>query len=351
MHRIQAGVRPGRNAERETGITSARAGRAETIESMVSTLGSAGPASSLGYDQANRLVSYSGIATYAYNGDGLRMPKAINGATANFAWDQSGSLPLVLTSGAVNYIYGPGDQPIEQVSGTTVTYLQADQQGSVRLLTSSTGTVVGTYSYTPYGQPIRHTGTVATALEYDGQYTDAESGFIYLQARYYEPGTSQFLTVDPAVNLTNSPYAYASDNPVNAADPTGLTWWQPWTWNPTVKKTVDVAATVVGLGAAAVALAGAAPVIVTGLAVAGVALSVVDVAETCPGNLRSVDCAFSVAGLVGGPIGKGVGKALKFSDDAFKVLDGEINGIMSGTQFIYHSINQLTPPPATRLNC
>lgn len=29
--------------------------------------------------------------------------------------------------------------------------------------------------------------TATTALQYDGQYTDAESGFQYLQARYYDP--------------------------------------------------------------------------------------------------------------------------------------------------------------------
>jgi RHS repeat-associated protein len=39
-----------------------------------------------------------------------------------------------------------------------------------------------------------------------GQYTDAESGLIYLRARYYDPVTSQFLTVDPDVSSTMSPY-------------------------------------------------------------------------------------------------------------------------------------------------
>ena len=44
--------------------------------------------------------------------------------------------------------------------------------------------------------------------------------------RYYDPGTGQFLTVDPLVQETGQPYAYTGDDPVNGADPLGL-----WGWN------------------------------------------------------------------------------------------------------------------------
>jgi uncharacterized protein RhaS with RHS repeats len=40
--------------------------------------------------------------------------------------------------------------------------------------------------------------------------------------RYYDPATGQFASVDPMVNETNQPYAYAGDDPVNSADSTGL---------------------------------------------------------------------------------------------------------------------------------
>jgi predicted nucleic acid-binding protein len=45
--------------------------------------------------------------------------------------------------------------------------------------------------------------------------------------RYYDPTTGQFLSVDPAVSLTQAPYSYANDDPVNEGDPLGL-----WGWNP-----------------------------------------------------------------------------------------------------------------------
>jgi len=44
----------------------------------------------------------------------------------------------------------------------------------------------------------------------------------YPDGRYYDPATSQFLSVDPLVNITQQPYNYADDNPANLSDPNGL---------------------------------------------------------------------------------------------------------------------------------
>jgi RHS repeat-associated protein len=177
----------------------------------------------LTYDQANRLTGYGTAATYTYNGDGLRMSKTVSGTKTSFAWDQSASVPLLIANGVTTYfIYGPGGQPIERVNGSTPTYLQDDQQGSTRLLTSSAGSVVGSYTYSPYGNTISHTGTASAPLQYNGQYTDAESALQYLRARYYDSATSQFLTADPATLLTGTRYIYAGNDPLNGSDPAGL---------------------------------------------------------------------------------------------------------------------------------
>lgn len=45
--------------------------------------------------------------------------------------------------------------------------------------------------------------------------------------RYYDPATGQFLSVDPLVAVTQQPYAYVGDDPLNETDPLGL-----WGWNP-----------------------------------------------------------------------------------------------------------------------
>lgn len=191
----------------------------------------AGSATTLGYDQANRLTSYGTTATYGYNGDGLRMSKTVSGTTTQQTWGASGRLPVVLVDGTTNYIYGVGGLPVEQVSGSTTLYYHQDQLGSTRALTDASGSVVGTYTYDPYGKPTASTGTATTALGFASQYTDAESGLIYLRNRHYDPSTAQFLTRDPAVATTREPYSYVAGNPLNGTDPSGLhkcDWSHPW---------------------------------------------------------------------------------------------------------------------------
>ncbi|HWU23468.1 MAG TPA: RHS repeat-associated core domain-containing protein, partial [Nocardioides sp.] len=172
-------------------------------------------------------TSPAGTTThYTYDASGLRATSATSGSsiTDHDTWDRASTVPLLLSDGPHKFIYGPGGVPIEQITTSTaaVTYLHTDQAGSVRLLTDTSGTVTGTYSYDPWGQTTAHTGTGTTPLGYDGQYTDPESGLIYLRARYYDPQTAQFLTLDPAVAVTGQPYNYTGNDPLNAADPTGL---------------------------------------------------------------------------------------------------------------------------------
>jgi RHS repeat-associated protein len=70
---------------------------------------------------------------------------------------------------------------------------------------------------------------LTTNLKFCGQYLDSESGLYQLRARYYDPATAQFLTRDPLVAKTRSPYQYAMGTPLNATDPTGLDcgWTDP----------------------------------------------------------------------------------------------------------------------------
>lgn len=187
-----------------------------------------GQTTKLTYDQANRFTAYGTSVTYGYNGNGMRMFKTVSGTTTAFAYDQSGTVPLLLTGGSDDYVYGPSGLPIEEITGTTATYLHQDQQGSTRLLTDAGGAIIGTYAYNPYGSTVSHTGTASTPLQYDGQYTDAESGYLYLRARYYDPATAQFTSIDPVVGITTDPYGYTADDPVNATDPLGLcAWYNP----------------------------------------------------------------------------------------------------------------------------
>lgn len=182
-------------------------------------------AGSYGYDQANRLTSSPG-ATYTYNGDGLRMSKTVGGTPHAFVWDVSGAVPVLLKDGATSYVYDDNGLPLEQLTGTTPLFYHHDQLGSTRALTNAAGTVVGAYSYYPYGAlAFAQFGSVTTPLGFAGQYTDngvGETGFQYLRSRYYDPATGQFFTRDPAVAQTRAAYAYANGNPVNVTDVCGV---------------------------------------------------------------------------------------------------------------------------------
>src|SRR5258708_8156196 len=216
---------------------------------------------SYSFDQASRLVAFappsivSGAAPgactvacpsevawdYSYNGDGLRMSKtsvasAVSGAITPpvqptiYTWDVAEQLPLLLeeqtgTSGLTDYVTGPPRPPIEEIHAPgQATFLHGDQLGSVRALTDQTGALVATNSYDAVGLLTSSTmpSTVANDFGFSGQYTDAESGMLYLRARYYDPSTADFLTRDPAVAMTRGPYGYVGDNPLNQTDPTGL---------------------------------------------------------------------------------------------------------------------------------
>jgi RHS repeat-associated protein len=161
--------------------------------------------------------------------------------TTTYTWDKTNPVvPLLLTETTAGettrYIYGPGGVPIEQINPDgSVVYLHQDQLGSIRLLTSSTGTNVGERAYTPYGKTSVSTGTVVTPFGYAGQYTDPETGLQYLRARFYDPGTGNFISRDPLIGITGEAYGYTGGSPLNATDPSGLYWGEDF-----VKGAVEV---------------------------------------------------------------------------------------------------------------
>jgi RHS repeat-associated protein len=198
----------------------------DQLGERISTTPKGGQTTTFGYDQAGNLTQAKGGAlndSYAYDGNGLRASQTKGKATSYITMDLHDKLPVILSDEQNTYIYGPGNIPIEEIqSKGGVLYLHHDQQGSTRMLTSSTGAIEATTTYDAYGNQTGTTGTTTTPLGYDGQYTNATTGLLYLRARSYDPATAQFLSVDPIVGFTLQPYNYTLDNPLNYVDPAGL---------------------------------------------------------------------------------------------------------------------------------
>ena len=222
-------------------LTNATTFQYDVRDNRTATVPPSGSATCYGYDQANRLTAITAgtgtactsptpVASYGYDADGLRMNRTVSSLTTQFSWDVAGTIPLLLqetnATATTNYIYGPGGLPIEQIAGGVTSWLHHDQLGSTRLVTNAAGAAVAGYTYDPYGNLVASSGTASTAFRFAGQYLDTESGFYYLRMRYYDPATAQFLSRDPAVSLTRSPYGYVAGNPLNVSDPLGL-WGLP----------------------------------------------------------------------------------------------------------------------------
>lgn len=190
-----------------------------------------GPATTYKYDQAGDLTVVERAEegetpaiseSFGYDGTGLMASRTVGLTTNHLVWDVTEAPEALLSDGESSYLYGPGGLAFEQISSEEVpTYLHHDQLGSTRLLTNGAGEAAATFSFGDFGGLSGKTGSATTTLGYAGQYTLGQSGLQYLRARYYDPATAQFLTLDPGVGATRAPYFYAGDNPANRRDRTG----------------------------------------------------------------------------------------------------------------------------------
>ena len=209
-----------------------------------------------GYGPEGQLIT-SSASTLTPTGPNPIPPASSASSTTSFSWNTASSIPEMIGVNGYYYIYVAG-LPIEQIApdGTILYYLH-NRQGSTVALTDQQGNIIASYSYSPYGTLTCDTATsnqpasscigssgipptpptppgatqsstmcLSRAIEanhflYDGQYLDTISGLYYLRARWYDPATAQFTSVDALVAITGQPYSYASGNPVNGADNTG----------------------------------------------------------------------------------------------------------------------------------
>lgn len=106
----------------------------------------------------------------------------------------------------------------------TVTYVYTDPQGTPLAEADINGNITATFDYTPYG--VVALGTPPNGPGYTGHVSDPETNLIYMHARYYDPATGRFLSVDPRPSQEGDPlgfglYVYDMNNPLRYNDPDG----------------------------------------------------------------------------------------------------------------------------------
>lgn len=110
--------------------------------------------------------------------------------------------------------------------GTGAKYYLTDGRGSVAQVTSSTGTILSSYEYGPFGEVLSGSTAEDSFYGYNAEEYNPQTELVYLRARYYNPSDGRFGVEDTyGGNLSNpatlNRYAYVENNPVNKTDPSG----------------------------------------------------------------------------------------------------------------------------------
>ena len=174
------------------------------------------------------MKNFGGIKTrYLLDGTNIIAQEVTNGDSLDyiyFFYDASGS-PVGMNYLGNNYFYKKNLQgEIIEIRGTE----DGSSSHYFRLLVE--------YSYDAWGNILQMNDTTdgwfkvgtANPFRYRGYYYDNESGFYYLQSRYYDPATGRFLNADDTAYigasgtiLGYSLFAYCENNPVSYMDSTG----------------------------------------------------------------------------------------------------------------------------------
>ena len=195
-----------------------------------------------------RLASFNSTTRYTYNEDGIRVMKNFGGIKTRYLLDGTNIIAQEVTNGdSLDYIYFFYDASGSPVGmnylGNNYFYKKNLQGDIIEIWGTEDGTdnhtfrLLVEYTYDAWGNVTKmldqtngwyRVGT-ANPFRYRGYYYDNESGFYYLQSRYYDPVMGRFLNADDTAYLgvteTTSGYnlfSYCENNVVNYCDYLGF---------------------------------------------------------------------------------------------------------------------------------
>jgi len=170
--------------------------------------------------------------SYKYNAEGLRTRKTEGNVTTEYTWVSGLLMSMTDGTNTLQFSYSPEGEALSvKYNGTDYYYIR-NLQGDVTGIYNYVGSVVVKYAYDAWGKIISVTGSMANTLgklnpfRYRSYIYDEETGFYYLQSRYYDPEIGRFINADIFVSTGTglngfNMFAYCGNNPVMYVDVTG----------------------------------------------------------------------------------------------------------------------------------
>ena len=198
-----------------------------------------------------KLTSFStpnAVGNYVYNADGIRVYKEVNGNKTEYYLNGTEIETEITNFGGitrrVDYIYDENGSIYGFVVDNTAKYYYTKNlQGDIIGILDASGTQIVEYSYDAWGKatvsyPNADSLTEAqkqanyllgsnNPFRYRGYYFDNETGFYYLNSRYYDPEVGRFINADVFVStgqgiIENNMFAYCLNNPAINIDASGF---------------------------------------------------------------------------------------------------------------------------------
>ena len=179
--------------------------------------------------------------SYTYDESGIRTSKTVNGVTTYY--NTKDGVIQSQTDGTDTWYfqYDANGTPLGFIRNGVQYFYFTNQMGDVLSIADAGGDELVEYEYDEWGNTIGIIPTDsnsqeqlalanANPLRYRGYYLDSETGYYYLQSRYYDPSICRFINADVLeisgitkdTEIGTNMFAYCSNDPINSDDPTGL---------------------------------------------------------------------------------------------------------------------------------
>lgn len=207
-------------------------GEAITYDAMgrPTTIGS----QSLTWSKKGKLVSLDNHIVYTYGLNGTRTSKTVDGNRTTYFVLNNKILAERSDSKEIVYHYSSDRLIGFAFNGVEYIYERNIQGDVLRIYRKDNLKLVAKYYYDAYGNHVvvnqseEKIGDI-NPFRYRGYYFDSETGWYYLNSRYYSPAMGRFISPDELSILDETKsqinglnlYMYCGDNPVMNVDPSG----------------------------------------------------------------------------------------------------------------------------------